>query len=461
MILQVLSVCVAASGAVQELALEPSITRREIEAHVRFLASDELGGRFTASKDAAAAAAYLARVLERSGVAPAGDDGTFLQRVPLARTRASGDAKCTWRDAQGVEHAWTVGADLGSISAPLDLAALSVHSVDATDDLAKLPKSRCVVFLDGRANDRRGWLEALDPQVVALALVPGSGPKPPARDASRRDRLTHAGEKAERVPSVRVYGAALELLRKGGEASTLSLSSGVVREPAACHNVVGRIAGSSKDAGAIVLSAHYDHLAHAESHDEGADTIHNGADDDASGCAMVLEIAGALAAGERPERDVVFLFATGEELGLLGTEEYLDRPPVPLARTVLNLNFEMVGRPDALVGGPGRLWLTGHDLSNLKAAFDAEKLEIAGDLRPEQNFFTRSDNIAFVRRGIVGQTLSSYDLHEDYHRPSDEAAKLDYDHMERATRSALGAVRVVTSAAFTPAWLAGKEPKMR
>lgn len=458
---QLLSVCAAACGAVQEPTLEPAVTRREIEAHVRYLASDELGGRFTASKEAAKAAAYLARVLERSGVAPAGDAGTFLQRVPLVRTRASGDVKCTWRDGNGVEHVWKVGAELGGVSAPLDLAALAVHRVDATDDLAQLPSTRCVVFLDGRANDRRAWLDALDPKVVALALVAGNGPTPPARETSRRDRLARASEAPERVPSVRVYGRALERLRAGGDASTLTLSSGVVREPAECHNVVGRIAGTSKDSGAIVLSAHYDHLAHADDHDEGADTIHNGADDDASGCAMVLEIAGALAAGAKPERDVVFLFATGEELGLLGTEEYLDRPPVPLARTALNLNFEMVGRPDALVGGPGRLWLTGHELSNLKSAFDAAKLEIAGDLRPDQHFFERSDNIAFVRRGIVGQTLSSYDLHKDYHRPSDEASKLDYDHMERAGRSALDAVRVVTSAAFTPAWIAGKEPKTR
>jgi Zn-dependent M28 family amino/carboxypeptidase len=211
----------------------------------------------------------------------------------------------------------------------------------------------------------------------------------------------------------------------------------------------------------IVVSAHFDHIGVDSDAEPAADAIHNGADDDASGTAAVLEIAAALAAGEPPARTVVFLLATGEEVGLLGTEAYLDAPAEPLERTVLNLNFEMIGRPDALVGGSGRLWLTGYELSNLGPALAEAGLAIAPDGRPEQNFFRRSDNYAFVRRGVVGQTLSTYDLHEDYHHPSDEANTLDYQHMEQCVRSAFQAVRLVASGALTPAWVEGADPASR
>jgi Zn-dependent M28 family amino/carboxypeptidase len=166
----------------------------------------------------------------------------------------------------------------------------------------------------------------------------------------------------------------------------------------------------------------------------------------------------ALAAGPPPARTVVFLLATGEEIGLVGTRHYLERPVVPLERTVLNLNFEMIGRPDALAGGPGKLWLTGYERSNLGPAFAAAGLAVVADPRPDQGFFQRSDNYAFAVLGIVAQTLSSYDLHEDYHRVSDEASKLDFAHMETALRSTLTAVRALVDGTIDPAWEPGGAP---
>jgi Zn-dependent M28 family amino/carboxypeptidase len=259
----------------------------------------------------------------------------------------------------------------------------------------------------------------------------------------------------------------LEKLRAAGEL-TLAFDSHRIREDLRAYNVVAKIAGvglpdrQSLADEALVVTAHYDHieLGHTGAKDEG-DTIYNGADDDASGTAAVLEIAGAMAKEPSPARTVVFCLVTGEEVGLLGTEEYLDRPLVPLVKTVLNLNFEMIGRPDEKVGGAGKLWLTGFELSNLGAAFTERSLAIFPDPYPSQNFFQRSDNIAFVKRGVVGQTLSSYNLHKDYHEPSDEADKLDFAHMEACASAGLEAVRLVASGALTPAWIAGKEPRMR
>ncbi len=83
------------------------------------------------------------------------------------------------------------------------------------------------------------------------------------------------------------------------------------------------------------------------------------------------------------------------------------------------------------------------------------------DVRPEQNFFQRSDNYAFAVRGIVGQTFSSYNMHADYHRVTDEAETLDYDHMQAAVRSAFAAARLLTHGALAPEWLPGGQPEER
>jgi Zn-dependent M28 family amino/carboxypeptidase len=259
---------------------------------------------------------------------------------------------------------------------------------------------------------------------------------------------------------------------RGPWADTLAASHGarlrvaapgeVIEQPA--FNVVGILPGRGTPERpelaeqAIVLSAHYDHIGVREGAPEGEDAVYNGADDDASGCAAVLELAEALAAGPAPARTVVFLLATGEEIGLVGTRHYLEQPAVPLERTVTNLNFEMIGRPDALVGGRGKLWLTGWERTNLGPAFAARGLGVVPDARPEQAFFQRSDNYAFAVRGIVAQTLSSYDLHSDYHRVSDEASKLDWLHMQEAVRSSLAAVRALADGSIDPAWEPGGSP---
>jgi Zn-dependent M28 family amino/carboxypeptidase len=125
---------------------------------------------------------------------------------------------------------------------------------------------------------------------------------------------------------------------------------------------------------------------------------------------------------------------------------------------VCNLNFEMIGRPDKLAGGPGKLWLTGDERSSLGAAFRELGLAIVADPRPAERFFERSDNIAFARRGIVAQTLSSYDLHADYHHVTDEADKLDYAHMEAAIRASFEAARALADGRIEPKWLEGGDP---
>ena len=228
-------------------------------------------------------------------------------------------------------------------------------------------------------------------------------------------------------------------------------------EPWNTRNVIGILPGRDpklKDQ-VILLTAHLDHLGVGRPVD--GDDIYNGADDDASGCVAVLELAQALASGERPKRTVVFTFFGSEETGGQGDQFFLAHPPAPLANIVANLEFEMIGRPDPAVK-PDELWLTGYDRSNLGPELARHGAKLVADPHPEQHFFTRSDNFALARQGVVAQTVSSYGLHKDYHRPSDDLSHIDFAHMEQAIRSMVGPIRWLADTDFKPQWLEGKKP---
>ncbi len=179
------------------------------------------------------------------------------------------------------------------------------------------------------------------------------------------------------------------------------------------RNVLGVLAGTDPAAGAIVVGAHYDHLG-------GADGIYNGADDNASGCAAVLEIARALrAAGLRPRRSIVFAFFDGEEHGKLGSKHYLSARP---GHTVLMFNFDMVGRmwrrtvKVVGVGSSPRLagWLDG-----------AEPWVPRLRVKRYDSVSSSSDHAAFHAHGVPVLAANT-GFHSDYHQPSDEAAKIDH-----------------------------------
>ncbi len=204
----------------------------------------------------------------------------------------------------------------------------------------------------------------------------------------------------------------------------------------------------------ILLTAHLDHLG---GNGTGADKIFNGADDDASGSAAVLELAEALAKGKRPKRTVIFAWFGSEEAGGYGARYFVERPPVPLERIIANLEFEMIGRADKAVAAH-TLWLTGYERSNLGPELARRGARIVADPHPDQNFFERSDNIVLARRGIVAQTVSSYGMHTDYHQMSDDVAHLDIAHMTDSIQSMLKPVRWLANGTFKPAWLPGKRP---
>lgn len=224
-------------------------------------------------------------------------------------------------------------------------------------------------------------------------------------------------------------------------------------------NVIGVIRGSDPDVAneAIVIGAHFDHVGIGTAVADAAgvpDSIYNGADDDGSGTVAILEIARDLIQGDAPRRTVVILLSTGEEMGLLGTRYYISRPVIPIHQTVANLQIEMIGRPDDAVGGFGKAWLTGYERTTMGDQLSAAGSPIVPDPRLEQNFFFRSDNIAFAVLGIPAHTLSSFGLHADYHQPSDEIELIDFDHMAALVDAAVEAVRFLANGP-TPDWKEG------
>ena len=223
-------------------------------------------------------------------------------------------------------------------------------------------------------------------------------------------------------------------------------------------NVVGILRGSdpklSKET--ILLSAHLDHLGVREGMP--GDNIFNGADDDASGVTAVLELAESLAAGPKPKRTVVFALFGSEEIGGWGARYFQEHPPTPIESFVANLEFEMIGRPDSAVAAH-TLWLTGYERSNLGPELAKHGARLVADPHPEENFFRRSDNYVLALKGIVAHTVSSFGLHGDYHRPSDDLSHVDFKHMTDAIASMVEPVRWLINSDFKPAWNEGGRPQ--
>ena len=457
--------------------LDGEITARELRHHVAYLASDELRGRAAGTPDAVRAARYLARALEQAGVAPAGDDGTFLQAIPLVRWVHNGPPVLEVELADGTKWTAQAGVDFSfSVRGePSPTTALPVRTVASLADLPDAPDSGEAVFLDGSRRERENWLSArgiADTSGWGLSIRTGSS-KSGEPSRTPRGRMRTPVDGGDPSDTVTLRG---ELRRQllDGEIASLELRYDAERSEITDYNVIGRIDGiGTSDAPGlaeetIVFSAHYDHIgvvrgghSGGNGDDGGEDIIYNGADDDASGTASVLELAQAFAARDKPARTLIFFLAAGEEVGLIGTKYYLEHPAVPLDRTVCNLNFEMIGRPDELAGGFGKLWLSGFERTTLGERFQEAGLAVVADPRLDQNFFQRSDNYAFAVRGIVGQTLSSYNLHADYHRVTDEVDTLDFAHMESAMRAAFAASIFLADGSLRPEWLPGGMPNPR
>jgi hypothetical protein len=210
-------------------------------------------------------------------------------------------------------------------------------------------------------------------------------------------------------------------------------------------NVLGILRGADPQLSSevVILGSHFDHIGIRSG--AGEDSINNGADDNGSGTVAVIESARLIAAGPRLKRTIVFATFTGEESGAFGVTYYTQNPVAPLERHVADVQVEMIGRPDTSAGGPGRAWLTGFERSTMGRTLVDAGLPVQADRRLEFGFFERSDNITFARLGIVAHTLSSYNMHEDYHTVDDEVERIDFAHMTQMIDVIANAVRTIAN----------------
>ena len=204
-----------------------------------------------------------------------------------------------------------------------------------------------------------------------------------------------------------------------------------------------------------MLSSHYDHVGLAQS---GEDRIFNGANDDASGTASVLEVANALAAlHPRPKRSMLFILFCGEEKGLRGSRYYVAHPLVPLAKTIAQLNLEQLGRTDAPEGPHlNSANVTGFDFSDMvPVVVDAGRrvgIAVTKVAEASDKYFNRSDNGPLAKAGVPAHTLSVTYEFPDYHAVGDEWQKIDYDNMAKVDQAVGIAVLRLAQALNAPHW---------
>lgn len=218
-------------------------------------------------------------------------------------------------------------------------------------------------------------------------------------------------------------------------------------------NVVGVLPGSR--AGTVLVTAHYDHVGEASA---GDDRVFNGANDNASGVAAMLEIADALAhAPSTARRSIAFVAFCGEEHGFRGSRSFVEDPPFPLESVVSVLNLEMLGHPDP--GDARRAWVTGYAYSSLPtwldraaAAEDVSFVPGAAIGPVEGNAFDRSDNYPFALRGVVAHTIAVGPLDETYHAVTDEADRIDTDAMVPLVRALGRAALELATDETHPRW---------
>ena len=207
------------------------------------------------------------------------------------------------------------------------------------------------------------------------------------------------------------------------------------------ENILAFIEGSEKPDEVLVISAHYDHVGTKNG------KVYNGADDDGSGTVALLEIAEAFQlakkSGNGPKRSILFLHVTGEEHGLLGSDYYSKNPIFPLANTVVNLNIDMIGRCDPNNCGKDYVYVIGSEMLstdlkkiNVAANDTTTKLELNykyDDPNDTERLYYRSDHYNFAKHGIP--VAFFFDgIHEDYHQPTDDAEKIDYNSLQKRTQ---------------------------
>jgi hypothetical protein len=507
-----------------------SVSLAGLERRLRFIASDALDGRDPLSPGFRAAAGYLVLELARLGLTPRGDDGTFLQRVTMrrsvvrpARTRVEVDGEPFSYgedllaegagEARGrvvyVGHGWRIptrgvdpyrgldvrdalllvlsglpagvtGTELESLTrgkdywtpleAARDLGAAGLIIIPTADELARWRQTRERQAMDGALVIER-LAEPVDlPVVTASSRLLAA-----VLDGERESAERLQARAGDRDPGPSYELASSRRVR-------LVVDADVTREDT--FNVVASVDGSdpARASEYVALGAHLDHIGRLRSSRASArhglqtsgagidaeqpDVINNGADDDGSGVAALMEIAGAALRGPRAARSLLFVWHTGEEAGGWGAKYFTAFPTVPLESIVAQLNLDMIGRSrrtgdarNPRLTGPDEVYLVGasrvsRELGDTIARVNRGYLNLTlnpahDDPGDPERIYERSDHYEYARHGIPVAFFFS-GLHEDYHRPSDEVEHIDFVKLQKVARTVLASAWALADAQDRP-----------
>jgi hypothetical protein len=464
-----------------------SITTTDMAARIGIISDDSMMGRDTPSPGLERAAAYVIGEFRRLGLRPAGENGGYVQRFGVTRwdldTTASrlrlrvgsaervADFARAARFAGGRVPAGAVrgpavlltgplGARAASnpwlrgriVLVPVDYAGpLPADLGERVDQIASLASA--VILLSNRdsATRARRIAASLEARLTADFRDDSAGaPVIELFDQTAGPLLAAAGLDPARLRAAG-RSQARELPRLAIE---LTLARRVL-ERAEAPNLVAALDGSDTALAGeyVALSAHLDHIGVRSG---APDSIYNGADDNASGVAGLLELAEAFARGEAGRglrRSLLFVVPSGEEKGLWGSDYFTRHPTVPLSRIVADVNLDLLGRnwPDSVIAVGPELSTLGATLATTVAAHPELRMTPLPDRWPEERIFYRSDHYTFARRGVPVLFFTS-GTHPDYHQPSDTGDRLDPEKAARLVRLVFHLTRAIADDPARPRW---------
>jgi hypothetical protein len=426
-----------------------------LRGNLSFLASDLLEGRDTPSRGLDIAAEYIAAQFRIAGLEPA-VGGDYFQSAGMTVVEpnfANFEVKLS---QGGREFSASPNDAVLRLAAALDIKNAPLFKLDLADaelvdklSAGQVEGKVVITEFDPKFGPRLREVSRIlrRAKLMLTILVDPKGVRAHQEPGHRLEEPEHPDEAGTtETPRIILTGEAAarfyEVLKPGAGAATVTVHiDAPVRRQVTVRNVIGILRGSDpalRDT-CVLLTAHYDHLG-VRPGDHG-DRIYNGANDDGSGTASVIEVARALAGlKQRPKRSIVFMTFFGEEEGLIGSEYYAHHPVWSLEKTIAQLNLEQVGRTDSTEGRQlSNATLTGFDYSDLTSyvqrAAASTGIRIYKHVRNSDAYFGSSDNFSLAQAGVPAETLAVAFDFPDYHAVGDEWQKIDYDNMARVDRA--------------------------
>lgn len=454
-----------------------SITATDVARRIGIIADDSMMGRDTPSRGLDLTAQYVADQFRRFGL-----ESSF-QRYPVTRRRLEpGRSRLIFAAGSRQDTAsFSTAARFGGgvvPEQPVRATAVLVGGPHTAESVAEVNvRDKVVLFVPAAQRDAAGYQ-----QVLRVLFLGGSKALVIMDDA---DSARFAGSVPKRYPERTVVGmppshpvivqlrsgavknalavAGVDLSRVRQAASPVSrelpsLQVGVemadtVTSSLTAPNTIGILEGRDPRLKNeyVVYSAHMDHIGITPGQ---TDSINNGADDDASGTAGVIELAEAFSRpGARPKRSLIFLTVSGEEKGLWGSDYFARNPPVPIKQIVAAINIDMIGRnwADTIVAIGKEHSDLGVTLERVNKAHPELRMTAIDDRWPEERFYFRSDHYNFARKGVP--ILFFFNgVHQDYHEVSDSPDKINSEKEARILKLLYFLGQEVANAPKRPEW---------